>query len=86
MSSLLFYNVENSKEKPLNEYVSKLLTGTVHAYTLLERPVHSPELWRARNPHTYSNTPSLMFSVTSLGWLSDFVSPKSFSQLVSFLR
>ena len=30
MSSLLFYNVENSKnkEKPLNEYVSKLLTGT----------------------------------------------------------
>ena len=31
MSSLLFYNVENSqnKEKPLNVGVSKLLTGTV---------------------------------------------------------
>jgi hypothetical protein len=32
MSSLLFYNVENSKNKEKSWSVSKLLTGTVYIY------------------------------------------------------
>ena len=56
-SSLLLYNVEYSenKEKPLNEYVSKLLTGT---YSTVIREYRETEI-RQRHNSTRSLTRSL---------------------------
>jgi hypothetical protein len=52
MSSLLFYNVENSKNKEILEWVgvSKLLTGTVHIGIIL--PISFTHLQKLHCMHT----------------------------------